>query len=273
MAGTQEPNWDATLGNMTYNECMRSLCKIGLEIIHHRANARGHQELSRIVQYREKLNELRTQTADHLQDAKMCRSTRDQLEYWNLYLHISYITSELCRPAIKERSHTSELSASLRNVCLESLANTVDAFIGLHNVTAFASQSWAAVHRSLSSALLLAILGVPGHNQRVLKLLHKLVTIMSAINSAVDPSELSAPITRSVDALRKLLPANSTGHNHLSLEARAGMPLSFDGTDVDLYALSDTVTSSPTLLNESDETSPYSIMDNILWGNRRTTSI
>jgi hypothetical protein len=272
MEVTQQSNWDMTSGKMPYIECMRSLCKIGLDIVRFRPGGRGsHHELSRIVDFREKLNELKTQAADHLQDAKQGRSVRDQLEHWNWYLHRSYVISELCRPLINQRKHPSELSISLRRTCLESLADTVEAFIGLQNITAFASQSWAAVHRSLSSALLLAILGEPSRNEHVHKLLNRLVNVMSVINSGVDPSELSAPITRSIDALVKLMPTDSPPvpvaqilGSHLE-----GIPLAFENSDTDFLSVQggSTESSSPLFLG-SEETSPYSIMDNILWGDQ-----
>jgi hypothetical protein len=272
MEVTQQSNWDLATGKMPYIECMRCLCKIGLDIVRHRPGGRGsNHELSRIVNFREKLNELKGQAADHLQDARQGRSMRDQLEHWNWYLHRSYVTSELCRPLINQGKHPSELSVSLRRTCLESLADTVEAFIGLQNITAFASQSWAAVHRSLSSALLLAILGEPSRNERVHKLLNRLVTVMSAINAGVDPSELSAPITRSVTALVKLLPPESLAvppaqSQDSSLDR---IPLAFDNSDVDFFSAQggSTESSSPFFLG-SDETSPYSIMDNILWGDQ-----
>lgn len=251
---------------MPYAMCMRSLCKIGLEIVNQRSTTRGSQhELLRIVQYREKIKEIMDQAADHLRDTRMCRSIRDQLEHFNWYLHRSYITSELCRPTINHRSHSHDLSRSLRKACIDSLADTVEAFIGLQNITPFASQSWAAVHRSLSSALLLAILREPSRNERARNLLTKLVTVMSSINSGVNPAEYSAPITRSLEALKKLLPAEVAQGPGPELERK----LSYDHADFEWPPTS----ASPSLSFGSSETSPYSIMDNILWGDHKFHSI
>jgi hypothetical protein len=272
MEVTQQSNWDMASGKMPYIECMRSLCKIGLDIVRHRPGGRGsHHELTRIVDFRGKLNDLKAHAADHLQEASRGRSMRDQLEHWNWYLHRSYVTSELCRPLINQGKHPSELSISLRRTCLESLADTVEAFIGLQNITAFASQSWAAVHRSLSSALLLAILGEPSRNERVHKLLNRLITVMSAINSAVDPSELSAPITRSVAAIFKLMPAEPPLVPLAQVQGSnlGRIPLAFDNTEIDYYSVGRSLTnSSSPFFFGSEEASPYSIMDHILWGDQ-----
>jgi hypothetical protein len=241
---------------------MRSLCKIGLEIVNQRSTSRGSQhELLRIVQYREKINEIMDHAADHLRDTNMCRSIRDQLEHWNLYLHKSYITSELCRPTINHRQHSSDLSSPLRKTCIDSLADTVEAFIGLQNITPFASQSWAAVHRSLSSALLLAILREPSRNERARNLLIKLISVMSSINSGVNPLENSAPITRSLDALKKLLPDDIAQSSVPGMERK----LSYEHGDFERHSMS----SASSITFGSSETSPYSIMDNILWGEHK----
>lgn len=241
---------------MNYMECMRTLCKTGLEIIHERNTQRDSKsEMGHIVETRKNLSNLLDEAADHLRDNKSCRSIKQQLEYWNLYLHRSYITSELCRPILRKRrnsdTNATDTPSSLRKTCIESLANTVEAFIGLQNITQFASQSWAAVHRSLSSALLLGILREPSHNERVHGLLTRLVSVMSSINAGMEPLESSAPITRSIEALKKFLP-----------------PSQSSGLDEFATPPNFAVSGSPYIYN-SDEHSPYSIMDNILWGGNK----
>jgi hypothetical protein len=79
----------------------------------------------------------------------------------------------------------------------------VEAFIKLCSFTSFAVSSWAAVHRSLSSALLLGILGEPKQNEHVRIALHRLITILSDMKHT-DASELPAPISRAVLALQQL---------------------------------------------------------------------
>lgn len=255
---------------MNYIECMRTLCKTGLEIIHERNTHRDSKsEIAHLVETRKKLSMLLNEAADHLRDNKLCRSIKQQLEYWNLNLHKSYMTSELCRPILRKRgnsdAHSTDTSSSLRRTCIDSLANTVEAFIGLQNITHFASQSWAAVHRSLSSALLLGILREPSRNERVHGLLTKLVSVMSSINAGMEPLESSAPITRSIEALKKFLPPAqshietpgfSNGGTTASSMEELGTPPHF------------AVGGSPYMYN-SDEHSPYSIMDNILWGGNK----
>jgi hypothetical protein len=249
---------------------MRRLCKIGLDIVQQRAVSRPvHQQLLRIVEYRDQIQENFEHMEDHLTDISMCRSMREYLEFWNLYLHRSYILSELCRPTIRSkrfRGEHKELALSLMSLCLESLANTVEAFLGLQNITKFASQSWAAMHRSLSSALLLGILGEPAKSERIQMLVSKLAAVISDVLKGVDPSELSAPLTRSVAALHKLIlqpPGMADDQNQNALAF--GHFYRFDDQTITSVPGSSIVESSPQTSSD-DGPSPYSILNSILWG-------
>ena len=220
---------------------MKSLCGIGLDIVRERAEPKDYQrELLFITGRRDELAAIINLASHHLRDTTACKSMKDQFEHWNLYLHRSYVASELYLPALKHSSLDSETTTSLKATCVESLANTVEAFLGLENVTRFASQSWAAVHRALSSALLLGILNEPVKSQRVRTLLDRLIAVMSDLSLTLDPSEVSAPIIRSISALRHLnsqeVGKGALGHN-------------------------------------LDESSPYALMDKILWGTQRMSPI
>jgi hypothetical protein len=243
---------------------MRRLCKTGLDIIQQRTIQRPrHQILTDIVKYRDEILENIGQLEDHLLDNAKCRSMREQLEFWNLYLHRSYILSELCRPTVQTHyfnKEDKELAQSLRKMCLESLANTVEAFLGFQNINKFASQSWAAAHRALSSALLLGILREPLRDNHVQGLLSKLIAVMSEVVSGVDISELSAPLVRSIAALRKLTPPQ---------------PVTTDQSMQDSFVFENLYNSdssrassmpSPTPAMSGEGGSPYSILNSIIWG-------
>jgi hypothetical protein len=249
---------------------MKKLCKIGLDIIRDRSGSHDYEhELLVIIDRRDELAAMMRQALHHLRDATASKSMKDQLEHWNLYLHRSYVTSELYRPTLKRGTPDSELKAHLRQTCIESLGDTVDAFLGLQNITRFASQSWAAVHRSLSSALLLGILKEPIRNQRVRTLLEKLIAVMSDVTSTLDPSEISAPIARSVGALRLL---NS---QDIKRERRQTGYSTTNWNDVDPSLLSmfnEPSHSNAASSDTSNEGSPYMLMDNILWGTQPVSS-
>jgi hypothetical protein len=249
---------------------MKILCDIGLDIVQGRSEPRNHQrELLFIMEHQGELAGMMNQASHHLRDARACKSIKDQLEHWNLHLHRSYVTSELYRPALKH-STSSETTAALQATCIESLADTVDAFLGLENITRFARQSWAAMHRALSSALLLGILEDPVKNQHVRTLLDKLILVMSDLSSTLDPSEVSGPIIRSLEALGRL---NSQGVGSMLSggNTSGNSPVLWREGEFEASSMSNESVSLSR--DKSNDGSPYALMDKILWGTHRTPSI
>lgn len=213
--------------------------------------------------------EIVQQVDDHLTDISKCRLMREQLEFWNFNLHRSYILSELCRPTLRnEYSHADhrDLARTLKAFCIENLANTVEAFLGLHNVTYFATQSWAAMYRSLSSGLLLGFLGESQRSERAKGLLFRLAGVMSTLLSQADLGDLSAPLTRSVTALNKLIQPRVEQTEDVGRDAPA-----FDvqyGADPAMgMQYSGPLGASPyAQVAYGDENSPYSLINSIIWG-------
>lgn len=260
-------------GTRTYVESMYRLCKVGLDIVRERQRPQNsHDALLRITEHRNELQEIMVDAADYLKDSRRCRSMRDQLEHWALYLHISYITSELCRPAISPSTANFDLSKTLKKSCIDGLTNAVEAFLGLQNMTPYATRSWASVHRSLSSALLLGILGEQNRNERARSLLSNLIQVLSDVTANVDPAELSVPVTRSVTALQKLLSLSNSRTAPRKDSSESGSQSSptlatFTADDLNAAFNFDdsTLTQSPLVGLELDS-SPYALMESIVWG-------
>ncbi|PNS20570.1 hypothetical protein CAC42_297 [Sphaceloma murrayae] len=188
-----------------FHSSILRISKVALDVVRDRSKAMSNRELfSRIQRSRDEINTVLRECAEHLRDSRRCRSLRESIEHWSLYLHVSYILSELCRPAISPSSSDPELTRSFRQTCLDSLINTVEAWLGLQNITSYARQSWASVHRALSSALLLGIMREHAHNDRCRRLLGRFIGLMGDMTSGVNPAELAAPMTRAIEALRKL---------------------------------------------------------------------
>jgi len=245
---------------------MKRLCEIGLDIVRERSGFPDFQhELLLIIRRRDELAVIMKQASHHLKDLTACKSIKDQLEHWNLCLHRSYVTSELYRPTLKRQSADFESAADLKATCIESLADTIDAFLGLQNIISFAKQSWAAVHRALSSALLLGILKEPGKNVRVRTLLDTLIAVILDLNSSLDPSELPAPLVRSVVALRRF---NSQNAEQLRLQQSTGgtLPTSWNDGDAKAPWMFGESSHPVSACDGSSEGSPYVLMDKILWG-------
>jgi len=248
-----------SLMGLSYVDCMKILCTVSLESLGERSGSLGLQrELLMIIKRRDQLAAMMRQASPHLRDVAACMSMKDQLEYWNLSMHRSYVTSELYRPTLESTRGTGS-PADLQATCVEALADTLDAFLGLSNVTSFANLSWAAIHRSLSSALLLGVLKEPSRNDRVRTLIDRLITVMLEFNTSADPSEVSTPIVRSVEVLRRFnTPAAEMAP---SMESLSPM----DKPKSSLSALESAIASSAS--GNLYEGSPYSLMNRIIWSN------
>jgi hypothetical protein len=304
---------ESTKGNRSFSDCMYQLCKVAHCIVSDRASTVSDpaDAFERIIIHRRALEDIMADAADFLRDSRRCRSQREQLEHWVLYLHMSYTTSELCRPAVTSYRDAPSTSpppptpsspnpqatqptnlASLRSTLITSLANTVEAFLGLQNITPFAVRSWAAVHRSLSSALLLGILAEPARNPRARALLEKLVSVMLDVVAAVkDPAELNGPVARSVAALKKILAVQGSATNSNSTPSATGSTPVADPTNPNAsglaapqrpdYKATTTAMTDPIAALQAAaiasaegaldvdpelQASPYALMDSILWG-------
>nr|POE48058.1 hypothetical protein CFP56_01386 [Quercus suber] len=229
-----------------FNATMYRLTKTGLDIVHDRCRIMDVRELlRRITEHEVVIARLLGESADYLQDLRICSTMREKIEHLALYLHSSYIRSELYRPSIS-RSRTSVDLKLFKSQCVENLTNTVRAYLGLHELTAFARQSWAALHRALSSALVLGIIGEHVYNERARSLINRLIAIMDELTTTFNPKELPAPVERGIAALRRLSVSDAFPRD---------VPPAAALTPAD----SDT-------LSVSDYNSPYSVLYTILWG-------
>jgi hypothetical protein len=146
--------------------------------------------------------------------------------------------SEVCREAIKPKIAPTEFSLAMKSTCIDSLTNTVQGFLGLSRLTTFASHSWTALSRALSSALVLGVIGEAEVNDKVRSLLSQLLVCLREIMARnVDGTELSTPIKRWVATLSKLATSKSNS----------------------------STSTSPMLELDSDD-SPYARVDEIIWG-------
>jgi len=253
-----------TPGGLSYVECMKTLCSTGLHIVQERSISFDlHWEPSNMLKVQEELIDIIRNAAPHLRDVTNCRSIRDQLEHWCFDLHVSFFTSELFRPLLKHQKPNTEQMIRLREVCIENLAKTVNAFLGLQNVASSVKTSWAVLQKALSSALMLGILQEPLSDNRVKSLLDRFMAVMMDLNSGLGPSELPAPLSRSIAALQRLLalPANS----NLSASKIISHQFEPGATRQDMEEVAKT--KSPHSMSSSQSSgSPYTLRDSILWG-------
>ena len=185
-------------------------------------------------------------------------------------MHTSYALSELYRPAISPSTSDYEIFKVFKQSCIDNLVNTVEAYLGLNNITSYTRQSWAAMHRALSSALLLGILGEHTRNERARRLIGRFIAVMGDITNSVDPHEISAPVQRGIVALRKLK-IQEPRPPHFGDDTNILTSYNESPEEGGIFRLSNasiiTPANSDTAGAEAEDHSPYSMLNTILWGN------
>ena len=199
---------NSTPGNRSYPESMYAIIQLTQEIIKDRTtNPKPTTSWTMIERYRDRVANIVANAAPHLRERSKCVRMTQHLERLALKLHSTYITSELCRPALNEstpdgsrpnptpiQSPTSKggrrksssnshlrnspsspvdpnLPAQLRVDCIKSLEGTVAAYVELHSLSEFAARSWIGIQRAISAAFLLGTLPEANQEPRVLTLL------------------------------------------------------------------------------------------------------
>jgi len=247
--------------------------------------------LAHISRYRKEIDNIISDAAENLRDLSKCRTLHEQLKYCSFNLHISYITAELCRPALASSAPDTEESKALKKDGIHNLASTVRAFLELSKVTAYAARSWAAVHRALSSALLLGILEDSRKRPEIKALLSQMIAVIadlarsesqgeSELDNPVGPSR-AGPLARSLAALRKLNAEKTSTHHH----SQSSFPAISSAPDWNEIGNSNATANTngrtpsdttgmytPSPLMGLDQYSPYSLMDSIIWGEGQVPS-
>lgn len=155
----------------------------------------------------------------HLRDRMHCFNRTQHLERLALKLHSSYITSELCRPALKsaqfpfaskvasdrspipgDRSFVSPNSittAQLRAECILNLKRVIKAYLEIHSICFSAARSWIGLQRTVSAAFLLVVQEDSRQDPKVLSLLRDLEAVISERTrmerTFFDAEELQSP--------------------------------------------------------------------------------
>jgi hypothetical protein len=251
----------------TYHSTMFRLCKTQLDIVRDRAlTLNPHEQYARIMERREAISQIMRDSAEYLRDSRLCKSTRETLQHWALYLHTSYALSELYRPAISPSTSDADLIKKFKQSCIDNLANTVEAYLGLNNITAYARQSWAAMHRALGSSLLLGILGEHLRNDRARRLIGRFIAVMTDITNSIDPQEISTPLQRGINALRKLK-IQEFRPPHFGDQTNIFSDVTTTAGDEDVKVdHSQIITPANSDDHDAEEHSPYSVLNTILWG-------
>jgi Fungal specific transcription factor domain len=201
-------------GFRSYAESMFRIIQLTQEIIKGRMiKPDANLTWGAIRSYKEEITRIVAEGAPHLRERNNCTSKTQHLERVALKLHSSYITSELCRPALKEQdtcetderrsslptsvSHSQRsqnhsmsptqtaaatlesLTTQLRRECIANLVLTIDAYLEAHSISQHAARSWIGIQRAISAAFLLGITQESHYDQQIRNLLRNLEMVIS----------------------------------------------------------------------------------------------
>lgn len=168
-------------GNRDYFETMCRIISLTLEVVRGRmVTPHFHMSLKSMQAYKDRIQQFLAEAAPHLRERRYCQTPMDHLQRLALRVHSSYITSELCRPALKaEADKVDPLQPVVRRYCVENLISTVESYIELHSFSTHGSRAWITLQRAISCAFLLAVIEEGKTEPKVKELLHELEVIIS----------------------------------------------------------------------------------------------
>ncbi|CAI7647515.1 unnamed protein product [Penicillium viridicatum] len=144
-------------GHRSYFETLCRIVSLALEVLRSRMYPGSSQtHIHEIREYKQQIHRMLAEATPHLRYRDNCRSLADHIERTELRLHSSYLLSVLCRISLDPHSHLEPpRRAMIREDCIGSLINTIDAFVELHEINSHCSRSWISLQRSIASAFLL----------------------------------------------------------------------------------------------------------------------
>lgn len=145
-------------GHRTYFETLCRVVSLSLEVLRSRMypHSSSHPQIREIREYKHRIHRMVSEATLHLRYREHCHSLAEHIERTELRLHSSYLLSVLCRVSLDPHEPLDDhRRALIREDCINSLIDTVDAFVELHEINSHCSRSWISLQRSIASAFLL----------------------------------------------------------------------------------------------------------------------
>lgn len=167
-------------GNRSYCETMCRIISLTFEIVRSRMMyPNSHMTYHAIYNYKDNVARIVADGKPHLREVGQCHIRVQHLERLALKLHASYITSELCRPALNPPHDANEQeTADLRSNCRVALEECLSAYLELQARCHNAARSWIGIQRAFSSAFLLAVLEESHSDSQIWDLLQQLENVL-----------------------------------------------------------------------------------------------
>ncbi|CAG7939171.1 unnamed protein product [Penicillium salamii] len=144
-------------GHRSYFETLCRIVSSALELLRSRMYpGSSHSRVHEIREYKQQIQRMLVEATPHLRYRESCHTLADHIERTELRLHSSYLLSVLCRVSLDPHAHLDDhRRAIIREDCISSLMNTIDAFVELHEINPHCSRSWISLQRTIASAFLL----------------------------------------------------------------------------------------------------------------------
>jgi hypothetical protein len=180
------PNTSPGSSNLTYIDCMYSLCQYAVSAQHEHAccsTPPDRSTFSRSIDAIAAVRIIHEQALPRLSDKQKCRSIQERIEYFAFRIHQGFVVSFLSRLLMKSGLRLDQHQwDSLLQICRSSAIDTLQAYLDMQSFSVVPMRSWTLTFTALSSALLLGSLGSPSpptdDEPNVRHLQHKLLSLL-----------------------------------------------------------------------------------------------
>jgi len=130
------------------------------------------------------LDDLRKKHALHVESTLARQTRRIRMEQHALRLHISFLTSVVCRGFLRREGGRDHDALATRARC--SFVETMQAFLDLQSLTIVPLRSWSMIHAGISSALLLELYGNQEQTVELKRVRNRFLNVLSSDRSGGD---------------------------------------------------------------------------------------
>lgn len=182
------PSTSPGSSDLTYIDCMYSLCQYAVSAQHEHAccsTSPDRSTFSRSIDAIAAVRVIHEQALPRLSDKQKCRSIQERIEYFAFRIHQGFVVSFLSRLLMKSGLRLDQHQwDSLLQICRSSAIDTLQAYLDMQSFSVVPMRSWTLTFTALSSALLLGSLGNPSSptsaddEDNVRHLQHKLLNLL-----------------------------------------------------------------------------------------------
>jgi hypothetical protein len=164
---------------------MCSVISLILQLLRNEILLGGDVNNETIPAYKQQLTKILADAEPYLQSEDYCFTLKDHIERLSLKLRSSYLVSEICRRSLKSNTPAAgETAPRLCHECIDSLIDTIEAYIELHEIIPHGSRSWIHLHSAISSAFLLSVDEGGLSNPNVWSILERLEKVLCSLTTS-----------------------------------------------------------------------------------------